>query len=358
MENKNGEALLHSDATPKTNNFGDKITEKSADMQVPTQSAYADLMDIVTNPSEPEEDSIYVCKQANSWLMDASKLPEMKPLYAPFWNEGEVCILFSDSNLGKTILGMQIAEEVARSRRVLYFDYELSVQQFGIRYRSKDGVYHNFPDNLFRCEIDPLAMDDMLEGDLEQNLIEGIEKELVNRKAQVVVIDNLSYLCMASEKGESAGQLMKALIRLKKKYGISMLTLHHTPKRSLCAPITQNDMQGSKRIFNFIDSCFAIGKSCQGENIRYIKQLKTRNEGFTHGSDSVLTCEIIKDVTSVRFRTLRCEPEKNHLLDSKEMEDAQLSEKAKSMYAEGKKQREIADELAISLGKVNKLLKQ
>lgn len=51
------------------------------------------------------------------------------------------------------------------------------------------------------------------------------------------------------------------LNNLKKRYGLSILVLAHTPKRSMECPITSNDLAGSKRLYNFFDSVFAIGKS-------------------------------------------------------------------------------------------------
>ena len=40
--------------------------------------------------------------------------------------------------------------------------------------------------------------------------------------------------------------------------------------------ITSNDLAGSKRLYNFFDSVFAIGKSAQDGGLRYVKQLKVR----------------------------------------------------------------------------------
>ena len=54
---------------------------------------------------------------------------------------------------------------------------------------------------------------------------------------------------------------------------ISILVLAHTPKRSLDCPITSNDLAGSKRLYNFFDSVFTIGKSAQDGGLRYVKQL-------------------------------------------------------------------------------------
>ncbi|NBO50672.1 MAG: hypothetical protein EBU80_13355 [Chitinophagia bacterium] len=70
--------------------------------------------------------------------------------------------------------------------------------------------------------------------------------------------------------------LMQKLKSLKTKYGLSMLVLAHSPKRSLFNPLTRNDIAGSKHLANFADSIFAIGESAQDKSFRYIKQLKSR----------------------------------------------------------------------------------
>lgn len=56
---------------------------------------------------------------------------------------------------------------------------------------------------------------------------------------------------------------MMKLMNLKKQYGWSLLVIAHTPKRNLSSPITQNDLAGSKKLYNFFDSVVAIGKSAK-----------------------------------------------------------------------------------------------
>ena len=41
-------------------------------------------------------------------------------------------------------------------------------------------------------------------------------------------------------------------------------------------PLSQNDLAGNKKLFNFMDSVFAIGQSVNDENLQYLKQLKSR----------------------------------------------------------------------------------
>lgn len=103
---------------------------------------------------------MFTVKTANRTLTDASKRPNPDSLYHELWYEGEVCCLFSDSNLGKSIYAVQMAEEIAITQNVLLVDCELSDKQFQMRYTDSDtGLLHPFPDGLFRAEINPMSLD-------------------------------------------------------------------------------------------------------------------------------------------------------------------------------------------------------
>ena len=82
-------------------------------------------------------------------LMEAmANAPAPSPLYEHLWFEGEVACLFANSNLGKSIFAVQIAEAIAADQPVLYLDCELSRKQFYSRYSSPDtGRRHRFPDS-------------------------------------------------------------------------------------------------------------------------------------------------------------------------------------------------------------------
>ena len=68
------------------------------------------------------------------------------------------------------------------------------------------------------------------------------------------------------------------------------LTPHHSPhpKRDLSSPITQNHLAGSKKLYNFFDSVFAIGMSAKDNRLRYIKQVKVRAGAFKYDASNVL----------------------------------------------------------------------
>lgn len=165
---------------------------------------------------------------------------------------------------------------------------------------------------------------------------------------KILIIDNLSYLCMTSEKGEDAGRLMSRLTELKRKHGLSMLILAHTPKRPLNTPISPNDLAGSKILYNFFDSVFAIGKSAKDENLRYIKQLKVRYGNFEYDSSNVIVYSIDKVDNFLQFVPMGHATEADHLKEITEAERVRLKSEAKTLHSQGMSYREIGRQLDIS----------
>ena len=212
-----------------------------------------------------------------------------------------------------------------------------------------------FPDSLYRVEINRDSLD---VSNFEDAIISNIEQAAVQTGARVLVIDNLTYLCIASEKGDVAGTLMFRLMALKKKHGLSMLILAHTPKRCLSNPITQNDLAGSKKLYNFFDSVFAIGKSAKDNSVRYIKQLKVRYGNYTYDSDNVIVSAIEKIGAFLQFVNIGYATEKEHLKEPSDKDSMEEIATIKQMVSEGKSYRFIASELGISLGKVQRALKK
>ena len=81
----------------------------------------------------PENIGVMSIKAANRTIFEASQLPTPRALWDSFWYEGELSCLFADSNVGKSILAMQIDDRIARTDNVLYLDFELSEKQFQLR---------------------------------------------------------------------------------------------------------------------------------------------------------------------------------------------------------------------------------
>ena len=293
-------------------------------------------------------------KTVNDTLLDASKEPDPEPLYDKLWYQGEVSCLFADSNIGKSLFAVQIAEEIARRYRVLYLDCELSAKQFQDRYTNKsNGQLHPFPANFFRAVIDPSKMELK---DWEDRILRNIEEAAIAMHTPVIIVDNIGYLCNNSEKGQDAGTFMMKLLRLKQQYNWSILIIAHTPKRHTWNPITQNDLAGSKKLFNYFDSVFSIGLSAKDENLRFVKQLKVRTGGFSYGSSSVMVFELIKEDDMVRFKFIDTEPEKNHLSEPDDSEIINRDIQIVELHKQGVNYREIAARMGISKTMVGKII--
>ena len=300
-----------------------------------------------------ENIGMFTVKTANRTLADAKLRPNPDALYLELWYEGEVCCLFSDSNLGKSIYAVQMAEQIAVVQNVLLVDCELSDKQFQMRYTDQlTGQLHKFPAGLFRAEINPMSLDVK---DYEEKILAHIEEAMLKLNCKVAIIDNLTYLCNSSDKGVDAGIFMMKLMNLKKKYGWSLLVIAHTPKRALSSPITQNDLAGSKKLYNFFDSVFAIGKSAKDSKLRYLKQLKVRAGEFRYDSDNVMVYEIVKTDGYVHFSFVEFASEYSHLRDRTEDENNTRDQNVKELLDSGKSYREIAAMLGISKSLVGKI---
>ncbi|MES2810096.1 MAG: AAA family ATPase, partial [Bacteroidota bacterium] len=103
-------------------------------------------------------DDLFKVRTANTWLQDASTRAVPKMLFGRFWYEGELCILFADSNLGKSILAMQIANSIncheaitpfeleAERQPILFYDFELTDKQMEARYSNEFKDHYQFRD--------------------------------------------------------------------------------------------------------------------------------------------------------------------------------------------------------------------
>lgn len=251
-------------------------------------------------------------KSFNKTLEESRELADPLPLWKTFWYEGEICCLFGDTGTSKSTLAVQIAREIAKEKKVLYFDFELTEKQVEMRYKDSEGNLFEFPDNLIRADID-FDSDMIGQRNYEAQLIEGIEQDALAEGIDTLVIDNLTCLCANMEDGDLAGKLMMKLIRMKKRHNWSILVIAHTPKREDFKPISPNDLAGSKRVLNFLDSAFAIGFSAWGVDIRYIKQIKARYGRIMHGADNVISAEVKKDGALLYFEEIGNAKEADHI---------------------------------------------
>ena len=253
--------------------------------------------------------SLLKAEPINEGLKKSYDKPNPRKLFGQLWWEKELVICFASTNVGKTLLAMQIAESLAtgaqvfkdddnpcpnetEAMKVLYVDAELTYKQIENRYKNyATKENYELSSNIIRAEINR----DFLwqKGDNMEELIkEDIKNLIEEHKPKALIVDNLKMLRKGTEKSHEALPMMFELNNLKGKYNISILVLGHTPKIDVLSPIQINHLSGSSDIANASDGIFAIAKTKEDNATRYIKELKQRNVQFKFGSGNVLLCTI------------------------------------------------------------------
>ncbi len=315
--------------------------------------------------SDAQKVGLLIVKTAGQTIQDAMQQPVPEQLCGIFWYEGEVSILFADTNTGKSILAVQVADYItkretrgifcclAKQQYVLYLDFELSDKQFEKRYSVDYQRHYTWDSKFIRVKINTSFTE---YDNFEKQLFYEIERILTETGVKILIVDNITYLKMQStEMGKEAMSLMKHLTHLKGEFGLSMLVLAHTPKRSNpSAELTLNDLAGSKQLSNFADSIFCIGRSSQGGDIRYIKQLKARSCPV---AEEVQVCRLEKEHNFLGFTFIQTDFEMNHL-KAKNESNAELIEEVKKFKAEHPdwSLQKIAEETGTHKMKVKRIL--
>lgn len=361
FEQGNGQATMNKPINPKMDY---SLIQQVNDLAGP-ESTHSGKTTVASE--DKKQIGMFTVMPANEWIEQAKNRPIPKMLFSEFWFEGELCILFADTNLGKSILAVQIADSIsrgenvkgfqleARKQPVLFLDFELSDKQLENRYSIDYEQHYSWDANFIRIEINPDA--DFPAGQsFEDYLNESLELAIKNTGAKVIVIDNITYLRNDNEKAKDALPLMKHLMALKRKYGLSILVLAHTPKRDSSKPLNQNDLQGSKMLINFCDSAFAIGASSQDGQLRYLKQVKQRNTEQIFDSDNVCICQINKPFNFLQFELLSFGTELEHLKQRTNEEKEGTAQKVMELNRQGKSLRQIGTELGISHMRASRIL--
>ncbi len=251
----------------------------------------------------------------------AKKQEAMKELFGTFLHLGEVMILAGDTGVGKTNLAFQIADGISKGEqtlnqkneltpsKILYYDFEMSDQSLLRRYK-------NYPfSNNFLCP----NIDDLFQENDGIFSIDIIKKDTSSQGANIVIVDNISAIALKSTQDQdTALQLMKEFKKLNRENKTTFIIITHTPKIPSSIPLTINHIAGSKHLTNFCDNVCIIGKSSQGSENRYLKQLKSRN---SEQNEQVLVMDLV-DKGHLHFVNPRFDWEKNHLSINTDREEA------------------------------------
>lgn len=258
-----------------------------------------------------ERKSPFITRSLKQVKEEVGSRPPIKKLVGDLISEGEQTILFSTTNLGKSILAYQIGKSIAEGTDVvlgedvilenecnpmttILFDFELSDGQFIER------LGNSIPNNFYYTQID---RGQLLGGDPKKvmNLLRD-EAETVG--AKMIIIDNISKIGSDLEKSENAKLFMDEIFRLVKHEDYNILIIAHTPKLKRGDPVTIDSLAGSSRLGQLVDNAIALGK--QNEEITdgkiYIKQLKTRMSKIKYGANNVIVGGIKSDASGwVKF---------------------------------------------------------
>lgn len=312
----------------------------------------AEMDDIMSSFRQLQEKSAVNTKSfrvasMNEYLEKAKLLPPLVVLYPNIVLEGDLCIIFGQSGIGKTIFAMQVAREIAaKGKRVLYLDFEMSERQLPLRYNTP-----NFPPTFFRAE---LRTDNAVD-----NVLTEIERAAVENHAEVLFIDNITALGQSLDKGMEAGTLMSSLNALKKEHGWTLIVLNHVPKRySGAMPLSLEAIQGSAKLNQLVDDAIGLGASSKDHSVVYVKQCKWRNGEMELYADHVALYERTKDeVGNLGFSFRDYGSERELLATETENGQGELRSSVASLHGQGYTQQQIADRLNISQSKVSRILK-
>ena len=298
--------------------------------------------------AEPVNEGGFIIELMNKCIDEAHKLPPLISLYPEVVLEGDLCIIFGQSGIGKTIYAMQIARYIAENgKRLLYVDCEMTPRQLGNRYETA-----NFPPTFLRAEMDREHPD--------EDVLKGIEKAGAKNNVDVVFIDNITALGQSLDRSADAGTLMASLNTLKKKYNWTLVVLNHVPKMfSGNVPLSLSAMQGSAKINQLIDDAIGIAQSSIDPNLVYVKQCKWRNGELTMGADHVAIYERCKDkYGNLGFVSRGFGTEQEHLSIESGNDRDEMKIRVRELSGKGMTQTAIAEQLRISQSKVSRLLKE
>ena len=329
-------------------------------------------------PVEPKVKKDILRRRTLNEILESQKgVPNKRRLFGECWNEQELCVCVGDAGMGKTTLALQIGLCIAKpskykhfeynrenmdnhldvttpAQKVLFFNFEMDDYQIAKKFHGDDEMFLA-PDNYDVVDFGDSIM-------TLSEYQEEMEKKIVKSQSKVIIIDNLSSFVafgLKIEDNQEAVKILKWLKDLKKKLRISILLIHHPPKRNKLYAYTINDIGGSSAINRFIDSAFAIGENVKGMGeSRFLKQLKSRNSKTRYKADSVILFEIKQNHNRILCsfsNELTSEQECIKFGNTPEqMEDR--NKQIFESYKGGNRQSEIARQHDISPTQVNRIV--
>jgi hypothetical protein len=279
-------------------------------------------------------------------------LHDSPDLWRGLWREGEMACLFADTNLGKSILAVQMGNDVAHrfKRNVLYFDFEHSIAQFARRYSINRKPF-KFSPYFRRVNLREIYGP----APFGKEVVDGIERMVVDNRAAAIVIDNLTSVIGDVSNPRLVRRFIEQISVIKARYDLSILIVTHSKRHNAFAPLGVNHLACAPILSAFCDSIFAIGRSTVNPQAHYIKQIKSRTTEFRHGADSVIQASIGWHDYGLTF-AIGDEAKESILIDRISPILWRQLQSAQAMSKSGVPIRQIAGTLGISKSSVHRLL--
>lgn len=277
------------------------------------------------------------------------ELPPKEMVISPIIPTQGLAMLYAMRGIGKTHISLGIAYAVAsgstflekwgapKPRKVLFIDGEMPAQTLQERLKGIiESNERSLPDSDYLRIITP-----DLNRDVSLNLSSFEGQELISHHldgVDLVIIDNLSTLCLSGKENEGEGWLpvQQWALNLRKK-GISVLFIHHAGKNE--------QQRGTSRREDVLDTVIAL--KCPSD---YEKNQGARFEIHYEKARGIFGEE------AKPFEVQLISNESGSYWNVKSIEDVRIDQVLK-LRAEGLTQRDIAQEMGIGKSTVNRILK-
>ena len=227
--------------------------------------------------------------------MAGGSLPAVD-LWHGLWYQGEMACLFGEPNVGKTILAMQIANEVCRrGLKTLYFDFENAAHQFKPRYSTDK---YDYMSNDASFIVKPLNPNNSTAPLDSRSILDYIKKDFVTERAPVIIIDDITHLIGSGDQAD-VRHVLNTLRSWTQHYLVSILVLTHSKRRKWSSLTTIDSLAGSFEYSYAFDSIFSLTRAneynAQNNVTHYIKHHKNRMGPVLYNDMNVITAQFGRD---------------------------------------------------------------
>ena len=218
-------------------------------------------------------------------------------LWHGLWYQGEIACLFGEPNVGKTILAMQIANNVnKRGLNVYYYDFENAAHQFKPRYRTEKFDYKTGDGEFVVKSLNPNYSNAKLDS---RSILDYIKKDIINDRAAVIIIDDITHLIGSGDQAD-VRYVLNTLRSWTQHFLVSILVLAHSRRLRFGELTTIDSLAGSFEFTYSFDSIFSLSKANRynAENndiTHYIKHHKNRMGPVVYNDMNVITARFGRD---------------------------------------------------------------